>query len=182
MSSTVYFRPEVCHHPYFSRIYAAFCLWESWVIKQPSVQSTGCCRHSGNGRLSGASPYRAIPAIRLWFPWAGNGQYSHKSRTGILLMLSSRSISNRASCNRRFVNVIRWFSFFFIVSLLISTFWVRLSVVKSAYVLYNYILNFPISRRQRKSLKNKDDDKLQDGNKQYLTSLFVYNMAMIYCQ
>ena len=31
MSSTVYFHPEVCHHPYFSRIYAAFCLWESWV-------------------------------------------------------------------------------------------------------------------------------------------------------
>ena len=28
-------------------------------------------------------------------------------------------------------------------------------------------------------MKNKDDDKLQDGNKQYLTSLFVYYMAMM---
>ena len=42
--------------------------------------------------------------------------------------------------------------------------------------------NVSVHRIQRKSLKNKDDDKLQDGNKQYLTSLFVYYMAMIYCQ
>ena len=56
-----------------------------------------------------------------------------------------------------------------------------MSLIKKNQWIFNQ-LNFPISRRQCKSLKNKDDDKLQDGNKQYLTSLFVYYMAMIYCQ